>query len=215
MSEDLYSYLPFFIVALYILIVMPNSWLVWRFKEKKYINVWKRFAGKYKLRMSPGSFFPKAPVKPNINGKFKKREINISSFAVHSLFKREMVMKISVVVKNKPKDDLPKGGFFVVGDPRKESKIPFVKIQSIEISSAEAAKFPYKAVPENLGTYLMRQESLLNLMKLNPVNDILLNENSLDYRQVGLFESDQEMEYALNELMRLAESFEQFSRAWL
>jgi len=215
MSEDFYSYLPFIIVALYMVIIMPNSWLVWRFKEKKYINVWTRFAGKTKLQMAPGSFYPKAPVKPNISGKFKKHEVKISTFAIHSLFKRDMVVKISVVVKNKPKDNLPKGGFFVVGDPRKERNLPFIKEQKPELTKEDTAKFPYKAVPEKLGTYLMRQESLINLLKLSPVNDILLNENSIDYRQVGLFESVQEMEFALNEIVRLADIFEQFARAWL
>lgn len=215
MNNNIYSYLPFFIVVLYLIIIMPNSWLVWRFKEKKYINIWKRFTVKNKLRMSPGSFFPKSPVKPNISGKYKRREINITCFAVHRLFKRDMVIKISMVVKNKPKDDLPKGGFFVVGDPRKERNIPFAKSTLKTVADGDVAKFPYKAVPEKLGTFLMRQPSLINLLKLHPVNDILLNETSLDYRQVGLFESDQEMDYAINELVRLVDSFEQYSRAWL
>ena len=215
MSEDFYSYLPFIFVGLYLLIIMPNSWLVWRFKEKKYIEIWKRFARKNKLRMAPGSFFPKSPVKPVVSGKYKKREIAISTFAVHTMFKRDMVTRISIAVKNKPKDDLPKGGFFVVGDPRKEGGFPFLNRVKTEISDKEAGEFPHKAVPEKLGNYFMRQESLLNLLKLTPVNDILLNENSLDYRQVGLFENDQEMEFVLNELIRLAESFEQFARAWL
>ena len=215
MDNNLYSYLPFIFVAIYIVIVMPNSWLVWRFKEKKYINIWKRFAVKKKLRMSPGSFFPKAPVKPNLSGKYKKYDINISTFAIHRFFKRDMVVKVSLVVKNKPKDDLPKGGFFVVGDPRKESNIPFIKSSVAAATDEEASKFPYKAIPEKLGTFMMRQPSLINLLRLHPVNDILLNETSFDYRQVGLFETDQEMEYALDELVRLADSFEQFSRAWM
>ena len=38
----------------------------------------------------------------------------------------------------------------------------------MELTDEDAGKFPYKAVPEKLGTFLMRQESLLNLMNFEP-----------------------------------------------
>lgn len=202
----------------YILVLFVMESWIWRFQQKRYLQIWMSFAKLVKLQFSPGSFMPRATIKPLITGKYRNRQISIKSETRRRYGYQDAILKITVSIKNLPTDKLPLGAFFVVGDPRKKNIIARIFNQSEQIKALrpdEVQKFPWKAVPENLGNHMLTVKSSQKILGAAVINDLLIDQGLLRYRQVGMIADPAEMKKLLNNLIELADAFERFSKNWV
>ncbi len=201
---------------IFILFILEN-W-IWRFQQKKYFHIWMTFAKSVKLQFSPGSFIPRSTIKPLITGKYRNRQISIKAETRKRYGYQDAIYRVSVSIKNKATEDLPLGAFFVVGDPRKKSWLSRItggsKFNS-QLRVDELQNFPWKAVPEKLGNHMMSVKSAQKILGASVVNDILIDQELLGYRQIGFIENPQEMKKLLNHLCETADAFERFSKNWI
>ncbi len=207
-----------FLLAGYIFtLFILESW-IWRFQQKRYLQIWMDFADLTKLQLSPGSFVPRSTVKPLITGKYRNRQISINSETRRRYGFQDAIFRVSVSIKNPKTDELPKGAFFVVGDPRKKGLLSRISGQTGILKSLrpeEVQEFPWKAVPENLGNHLLTSKNAQKILGAAVVNDILIDQGLLRYRQIGLIADPAEMKKLINNLVELADSFERFSKNWI
>ena len=176
------------------------------------------FAKLVKLQFSPGSFIPRATIKPLITGKYRNRQISIKAETRKRYGYQDAILRISVSIKNASTDDLPLGAFFVVGDPRKKNIFSRILNRSEHIKPLrpdEVQEFPWKAVPENLGNHLLTAKSVQKILGAAVINDLLIDQGLLRYRQVGLIADPAEMKKLLNNLCELADAFERFAKNWV
>ena len=202
-----------YIFTLFIL----ESW-IWRFQQKRYIQIWMSFADSIKLQFSPGSFVPRSTVKPLITGRYRNRQISVTAETRRRYGFQDAIFRVSVSIKNPKTNDLPKGAFFVIGDPRKKGILSRISGQTgnlIALRPEEVQKFPWKAVPENLGNHLLTAKTAQKILGAAVINDILIDQGLLRYRQIGFIADPAEMRKLINNLVELAESFERFSKNWI
>jgi hypothetical protein len=205
------------LAVLYLVTALSRSNLFRRRRERQYLEIWKEFADRNNLQFSPGSFSPNSMIKPQINGTYRKRQVSIFPETQGKWRLSTSVLKITVSIENPPTDEMPRGAFFVIGDPRKQTLWTrlFKSIGAQQEEDLDVRDFPMKCVPPNLGNHLLSLKSMRRLMLLPQINDLLVAEELLHYRQVGLGEQANAMQQILDDLCELAGNFERFVRNWV
>lgn len=204
------------LAALYLVYSLSRSDWIWRWRGEKYTNALIRLAEQTSLKFSPGSFSPGMAKIPIVKGNYRGRQITVSADTRGKWGFRDAVLKIMLSIDNQPTPDMPRGAFFVVGDPGRKGLFSlFQSKEDSEGKNKDLRSFPMKCVPKNLGNYLLSLQSVNILLSKPQINDLLISEGSLLYRQVGLEKDTDNILNIIIQLCDMADKFERFNRNWI
>ncbi len=178
------------------------------------IYAWRKFAKDAGLTFVAGSFFNEvnAPA-PMIVGTYRNHSIQITADTFGKIGFFDSFTQINVSLYNRATLSLPQGGLLAV---RRVNLRDFLdRHQKSATSPALFSSHRIYAMPENLGNFINRNPSFQKIVTNRRFSELTVKGQNLYYRHKNVDINPQKMQLLLNNIVDIADAFEEYSKAWI